>query len=335
MTREASQIGPPSRLPGGLSRAGRIFLLGPQRLRPTVGPLAASLGVEGVIATVTAGWQEREAEDDELREHLVLRTVNLRLHRRSDEVFAADPPLFAAHRARQERLRRLQELYRIRLGPAIETVRRLLAREGEGDLVDRELGEAMEVVRGIDARQREKIAALHREFEETHRPAERRAVAAQRRDLARILAGCAALAVAGGHIPVLLNRMRLFDLLGLLDGQIVFAWSAGAMVLAEQVVVFHDSPPQGAGHAEVLEAGLGVYRGILPLPHARRRLRLEDPLRVALFARRFARFRCLVMDEGAQLACEDGRCRWQRDVRLLTPGGEVVPLDGGLEAAPA
>jgi hypothetical protein len=88
-------------------------------------------------------------------------------------------------------------------------------------------------------------------------------------------------------------------------------------------VLFHDDPPQGAGHAEVLEAGLGLYGGLLPLPHARRRLRLDEPLRVALFARRFADLACVALDDGATLRWEEGR--WvaaggDRARRLLADG---------------
>ena len=42
-----------------------ITLLGPQR-RPTLDRVLGSLDVPGPIATVTAGWQEREADDAEL-----------------------------------------------------------------------------------------------------------------------------------------------------------------------------------------------------------------------------------------------------------------------------
>ena len=44
-----------------MSRAARrVTLLGPQRLQPTVAPTLESLRIHGQIATVTAGWQERE-----------------------------------------------------------------------------------------------------------------------------------------------------------------------------------------------------------------------------------------------------------------------------------
>ena len=47
----------------------RIVLLGPQR-RPTLEGVARSLfpgpGAGGPVATITAGWQEREPDDAEL-----------------------------------------------------------------------------------------------------------------------------------------------------------------------------------------------------------------------------------------------------------------------------
>jgi len=48
----------------------KVLLLGPQRFEPTLASAVRSLGIDGAIATVTAGWQERESEDDELREHV-------------------------------------------------------------------------------------------------------------------------------------------------------------------------------------------------------------------------------------------------------------------------
>ena len=44
---------------------GTVVLLGPQRLRPTLSGVAGSLGIAGTVAVVTAGWQEREGEDEE------------------------------------------------------------------------------------------------------------------------------------------------------------------------------------------------------------------------------------------------------------------------------
>jgi peptidase E len=60
-----------------------------------------------------------------------------------------------------------------------------------------------------------------------------------------LLAASHAVLIAGGHIAVLLNRLRLFDLSAVLRERPVFGWSAGAMVLTSRIVLFHDSPPRG------------------------------------------------------------------------------------------
>ena len=46
--------------------------------------------IEGKIATITAGWQERELEDQELHEHLHGDTINLKIYERADRVWKAD-----------------------------------------------------------------------------------------------------------------------------------------------------------------------------------------------------------------------------------------------------
>jgi hypothetical protein len=76
------------------------------------------------------------------------------------------------------------------------------------------------------------------------------------------------------------------------------AWSAGAMVLTERVVLFHDDPPHGEPAAELLDAGLGLVRDIVALPDARRRLAMSDPDRLAALSRRFAPATCVTLDPG-------------------------------------
>src|SRR5206468_741883 len=68
----------------------RVTLLGPQR-RPTLDTVAASLYPEGPVATITAGWQEREPDDGELGKLLGARDVNLGLYRRLLDVQERDP----------------------------------------------------------------------------------------------------------------------------------------------------------------------------------------------------------------------------------------------------
>lgn len=307
-----------------------LTLLGPQRLQPTLADAVKRRGIapDGTaqIAAVTAGWQEREAEIDEMREHLSLPVVDLMLHARCERVFAENPELFRAHRARQDRLQKMQQLYRYRLDFTIQPARELLRREDDPELLDPERQAAIEALRRLDREHLARIAEVHRDFDRDH-PRERYpALEKQRAEVAALLAESSALAIAGGHVAVLLNRLRLFGIADLIADVPIIAWSAGAMALAERIVLFHDSPPQGAGNAEVLDLGLGLVRGLLPLPHARLRLRLEDPHRVELFARRFAPATCLALDPGAAVYWDGERWRADAPVQHLTTEGAVQEL---------
>ena len=120
---------------------------------------------------------------------------------------------------------------------------------------------------------------------------------------------CGSLAIAGGHVAVLLNRLRFFglDVLipDLLDrGGVVAGWSAGAMVLCDRVVLFYDDPPEGPSEPEILDRGLGLIDSRLVFPHARRRLRLDNPERLRLLEARFGR--CIGLDNGAWVRLYDG-----------------------------
>lgn len=306
-----------------------LTLLGPQR-QPTLVEEIDRLGIGGPVAVVTAGWQEREAEVEEFREHLGRAVVNLELHERLEAVFADDPELFHAHRARQNRLRAMQRLYRYRLDFALEPARELLRRDGDPQLLEPERRAAIEALRELDRRQLERIGEVHRELEERYAPLSRPAVAAHRRELARRLAESAAVAIAGGHVAVLVNRLRLFGVAELIGDLPVFAWSAGAMALTERIVLFHDSPPQGMGNPEVLDLGLGLAPGVVALPHAGKRLRLRDPARVEILARRFAPAVCVPFDPGdPPLAWNGERWSWRSGGRRLTAKGRVVAEGGG------
>ena len=307
-----------------------LVLLGPQRLQPTLTRAMSELGTSGQVAAITAGWRDREDEDDELREHLGGRVVNLELYRRAEELFETDTRLFEGHRQRQDRLREAQRLYRRRLRHALAAARELLAIEGDSELLVQGRRDAVAAVRDLDARHLETVRDIHRRFRREVRPDRRAGLRRHRAELSRLLAGCGSLAIAGGHVAVLLNRLRLFDLLYLAADRPIFAWSAGAMALAERVVVFHDSPPQGAGDAEVLETGLGRLRGLLPFPHARRRLRLGDRLRVCLLGRRFAPSICVALDEGDHLRREGDGWTAVAPARRMTEAGRIDTVRGPL-----
>jgi hypothetical protein len=301
-------------------------LLGAQRFDPTLRATADALGIEGRISTVTAGWQERETEDQELDEHLGRRTVNLRVWERVEQVFREDPELHAAHRRRQEMLRLLQDFYRVRLEHAIAAAHVIQNRRAPPEALAEAREDSLQAVRDLDARHLAGCARVRDEFERRFRPATRDAVLRQRAEIARLLADTSALAIAGGHVAALLNRLDLFDVAGMLDGHVVLAWSAGAMVLSDRVVVFHDSPPQGPGVAEVLDRGLGLFGDVIPFPQPETRLRLDDAERVSVLARRFAPARCLALPARAHVTRAQDAWRRPSGVLHLAADGTCAPL---------
>jgi hypothetical protein len=308
----------------------RVFLLGPQRLRPTVVTAVRSLGISGndlPVATVTAGWQEAEGDDQELRDHLVGETTNLELYRRAERVFERDADFATAHRERQELFRRMQTAYRARLRFAIDACREMgRAAAGGDDVYRTEWSEAMEAVRDLDRAHLARVHEVRAAFDERWKPLEREPVAREREELREILGRVAVLAIAGGQVAVLLNRLRLFGIFELWGGGPVVAWSAGAMVLAERLIVFHDSPPHGPGNPEVLDVGLGRCRGVVPLPHARRRLLLEDRDRVSRTAARFAPDLCVALDDACGIEWTGARWAAWPGTRLLHADGTVAEM---------
>ena len=302
-------------------------LLGPQRLGPNLAPVAEKLGLEGPVGLVTAGWQELESADSELREHLSTEVVNLGLYHRAEAVFAEDPELAESHRIRQDRLRALQSLHRVRLRHTLEAARQLMARQGESDDLDAERSAALRQLTDLDTEHAERLKAVHRAWAEQVRPTERPSVAHHRAEVADVLGGVSFLAVAGGHVVVVLNRLRLFDVLGLWGDGPVVAWSAGAMALARRVFVYHDNPPQGAADTEVLENGLARYRSVQPFPHAKRRLRLDDPARTSVLARRMVPAMAVPLDEGEWIALDGERVTLHNGGRHISADGSVRPIE--------
>jgi hypothetical protein len=308
-----------------------IAVLGPQRQQRTLSSALEALGLAKVerIATVTAGWEEREGEDEELHEHLWNRSVNLRLYERSDTALREDHELRLGVRWRTERLREVQELYRIRVGHGLEAARELFRREARpngADILASERSGAIEALRTLDAEHERLVGAIREEFITRWHPLERPAVLRQRKEVEKTLADVEVVCVAGGHVAILLDVLRLFDFPRLVGARALAVWSAGAMALSERVVLFHDSPPQGQGSAEVLETGLGPVRGILPLPHAEQRLKLQDSQRVALFALRFRPLLCIPLDPGARVLWDGRGWRGLGGTRKLSEEGTLVEV---------
>ncbi|HZF27069.1 MAG TPA: hypothetical protein VEZ88_12470 [Steroidobacteraceae bacterium] len=276
-----------------------VIFLGPQFREPNLAFALRQLAIAGPLVSISAGWQEREGEIDELRAHVAVPVTDLGLYARAEDIFARDAELHSAYRGRQARLREMQELYRLRLAHSVAATHDLLDREGEPRLVRRARRSALHVLRALDREHLCDIEREHAAFRRTLRVQQRASVVPHIEALRGLIQPAAAVLIAGGHVAVLANRLRLFDLQRLLAGKTIFAWSAGAMALSERIVLFHDHPPQGAGIAEVFDTGLGLARSVVPLPSAQSRLALHDYANVAQFVRRFAPARCITLDEAS------------------------------------
>jgi len=150
-------------------------------------------------------------------------------------------------------------------------------------------------------------------------------IAEHRAEVAALLDGATVLVIAGGHVGVLTDALHLFNVAASLRSPVV-AWSAGAMALTERIVLFHDRSAHGPGHPEVYGSGLSVLHNVVPLPHARARLLLDDAPRMAVFARRFAPARCVLLENGVRIDTDgDGGC--PPGTRVLGPDGHVITLE--------
>ena len=302
----------------------RVTLLGPQR-RPTLDTVTASLYPEGAIATITAGWQEREADDGELGKLLGSRDVNLRLYRRWLDVQERDPEFALGERRLAAALQELQDMYLLRLDHALRAVYAVQRRSGPHRLRADVLAEAIDAVRELDAAHLRRVGAVRGEFYQGMRPHDRPVIAGHRADVAGLLAGAAAVVVAGGHVGVLADALHLFNIAASLRSPVI-AWSAGAMALTDRIVLFNDRAPQGPGHPEAYGSGLSVLRNVVTLPHASARLRLRDAPRMAVFARRFAPARCVLLENGTRMDTDgDGSC--PPGTRVLATDGRVTTLE--------
>ncbi|HZJ07017.1 MAG TPA: hypothetical protein VFD59_16300 [Nocardioidaceae bacterium] len=303
----------------------QITLLGPQP-RSNLGQALADLDSEAVVATVTAGWQEREVDDAELRELVGLRTVNLALHARWLAVHEEDREYAHAEREHEAALAELRQLYLVQLDHALSAAYDVARRsDARPRLRSRALTDSLRVVQLLDEQHMQRVGEFQQAFYDAWRPQERAAVARHRDEIQHILQGSSALAIAGGHVGELARVLHLFHVAPHLP-PLVVAWSAGAMALTERVVLFHDFVPHGVAQTEVFGGGIGVVHGVVALPHARRRLRVGDPIRMSVLARRFAPARCLVLDDVTRVPLdEEGGL--PPDARVLDLEGHIAELE--------
>mgnify|MGYP002630961574 CR=1 FL=1 len=287
-----------------------IVVLGPQRPTPNLGRALDRLGARGPVALITAGWRHDEEDISPLVRDVARPTRHLPLYAWFEEVTHRHPDESARYRQRTRRVRAWKRGYRIRLHAAMAALVELdeLAL-ADPELYQSSLQAALAQIIALDA----EVPATLLSLRATEPPWTRAPILGYRERVAEAFRTCDTVALAGGQVATLLNRLRFFGVGPLLRefwerGGNLVAWSAGAMVLTERVMLFYDHPPDGPGHPEVLDAGLGLIRDLTLFPAAAQRLDLDD-------ARR--RWRLLARLQG-------GRA-------LGLANGDALQVDGALE----
>lgn len=299
-------------------------LLGPQRFRLTAGSVLREVAPEGAVATITAGWRDREKDDAELDEVLGGRSRNLHLWHRLTHVLATDLDFAAAAAAYNRAIDEANRLYSVRLSHALETVYATMRLSARADLRDSALRASLQSVRDIDAWYLWLVSELEQDLRTEGGMDSSDLVAEHRGEVDELLTGAAALAIAGGHVGFLSRCLRLFDVSPPASMPVV-GWSAGAMVLTEHIVLYNDTSLAGVQPAQLWDRGLGRAPGVVAMPHARRRVMLEDEHRNQVLAHRFAPARVVLLDDGSRLALEgDGSLPDQ--ARIITADGTITTL---------
>lgn len=301
----------------------RGAILGPQQTRQCLRQAVDAVCPTGRATIITSGWQEREAQDAEVRAWLNRDCINLRIYERADAVFEADKELATAHRSRQDELRLIQEFYRLRLERLYDAAIDIERKVAGTQLQEDEERLSMEQARRLDAEHLDRCAALRAEFDEKLRPLERDSVRTVRDQIKQDVDESDVVVVAGGHVASLFNRLWLFGVRDFLLTKPFVGWSAGAMVASERIVLFHENPPDGLGISEVLDCGLNLFRAVLPLPNPRMRLKLDDPLRTGWLARRYAPLKCIALDQGDWVGFDGDTWTAGRGSQQLMPDGTV------------
>jgi hypothetical protein len=280
-----------------------ITLLGPQRRVAGARATVAELIPDGPVATINAGWRERETDTDELDAVLGGRMANLELYRRWQQLTEADSGYHEAERRLTHRLEELRAAYQLRLRHGIAAVRAVAQRVADSPIRTAAVADAIAGVRALDAWHLDRSTELRSAFFAELRLGERASIGGQRAAVARLIDASAGVVITGGHVGVLLHLLQVFDLAAMIRPPVI-TWSAGAMALSPRVVLFGDHAPFGHD-AEFYAAGLGLYDQGVPFPHARRRLRLADQNRRQLLADRLAPYPGLLLDDGVRLDLMD------------------------------
>ncbi len=307
-----------------MSDGAKQLVLGPQRPKLILGHAMRKYELDrGKIVVISAGWQEAEGDVDSVRNEVMLPMDDLNVYQHCEAVFAKDRELHQAYRNRQEVLLELQTHYRSRLKQHKIAVRQTLRAEGSPELVDIERQHAIGQLRELDRHHQNQLNAAHARFEQEFNVITSPALAKHTEKVHEQLAQADTVIITGGNLLVLINRLRLLRLHSILAEKNIVAWSAGAMMLGDRVVLFHDRMPQGLRDAEIIDEGLALLPDAFILPDAKNRLRTGNRLRMSALSRRFHPATGYMLNSGSMALFENGRLVDSRAVRYPATTGSI------------
>ena len=154
-----------------------VTVLGPQRRTTATRTAVAELIPTGRVATINAGWRERESADTELGEVLGGRMVNLRLYQRWQELIAADPEYAAAERGLAELLEEQQAVYAQRVFHAVAALDEVNRRDKMPAVRAAAVTDGIRALRALDSWHLAEVAASRQQFYAATQIGERESVA--------------------------------------------------------------------------------------------------------------------------------------------------------------
>ena len=229
------------------SEQRRLVLLGPQPEYQSLRHALARLEIDSPVALITAGWEDDELEPRKLTpvmDALPPGSFNLDLFQRTEDLFKADPAMIQALRDRQDELRLLRDLYRDRMELALDAARLTIRRRNERlDFAEERLS-AIEAVQLLDRQYFLRTCQICDAWEARMKTASRPHVVRHVEEVRQLLSRASAIVIGGGHAAIILNRLKIFEILDSSVSLPVIAWSGGAMALADQVVFLRDGKQQ-------------------------------------------------------------------------------------------
>jgi len=305
----------------------KCLVLGPQRPEVYFGSAMRDHGLDtGPVAVISAGWQEAEGDIDILRPQTSHPMIDSGIDSLSSQLLAAEPAMHRAYRERQERLTELQALYRQRLRQHSIAVRRTLQAEGNPAVIAPERRHAVSQLRALDRHHQRQIDKAHLRFDSEFNVGTNPRLAEFTHAIHEMFARVDTVIITGGNLLVLLNRLRLFGLGEVLHRKHIVAWSAGAMLLGDRIVLFHERMPQGLRDAEIIDRGFGFLPKVIVMPDAKNRLRTGQELRMSALSRRFAPSACCLLDNKSLALFSDGQLVDTVSTRYPTLNGRLKPM---------